>query len=377
MRDKKLLIIPPNAKGMPQDMALIRLCDYLSECGVNIYWAQVAEEKNHTNLLAANHVLSFADLDEVVEYVKQTQFDLVLHRGWMHRYTFAARLAQEIENIVFYIKDWQNYPREKYKFIYTTDEDFDAIEELFRSGKKIFSHFTEEQHNIWAQRYGMEAENFHFLPEYCNEKNFIENNVKPVKSGMKLVMAGSLPPTCEPELVAAKNFYRMMKDITSCGVYLDVMLLEKNYENVKNDPRYKDYRYEELFNEYFGIKKGSSMQPEILRGYHFGIFSDTLYGCELEKYPEHYEYAVFSKIVLYLEAGLPVLINAALKSIAKIVREHKIGIVFEEKDLLRLDRVLDIEPKKYEEMVQNVYNFRKVFTYNTHTMKELLLLLQN
>lgn len=356
-------------------MALIRLCDYLKECGVSIYWAQIEEEKNHAKLLSSDHLITVNDLDSIVEYAKQGEFDLILHRGWMHRYSFAARLSREVENIVFYIKDWQNYPREKYKFIYTTDEDFDAIEELFRSGKKIFSHFTKEQHRIWAQRYGIGTENFHFLPEYCNEKNFIENDIKPVKSAMKLVMAGSLPPTCEPELVAAKNFYKMMKDITSCGVYLDVMLLEKNYENLRNDPRYKDYRYEELFNKYFGIKKGSSMQPDILSGYHFGIFSDTLYGTELEKYPEHYEYAVFSKIVLYLEAGLPVLINAALKSIARIVKEHNIGIVFQEKDLLELDTLLDIEPKEYEKMVQNVYNFRKVFTYNTQTLKELLSLL--
>jgi glycosyltransferase involved in cell wall biosynthesis len=212
-----------------------------------------------------------------------------------------------------------------------------------------------------------------FFPEYCTKENLnFRKNIAYDKKRVKLVMAGTLTPTSEPELVDAKSFYKKMKELTECKVEVNVVLLKKFYDMVFTQERYKDYLYEHTFNDYFKIHLGAEMDPSVLKGYDFGIFSDTFYDYELKKYSEHYKYAVISRVVLYLEAGLPIVVNRAMSSLSKIVEDNNIGIVFEDEDVKHFDEILDISQKEYEILVENVYRFREDFSYNDITMKPIM-----
>ncbi len=371
--NKRIAIIPPNGENIPQDFALRRIVKFLNSQNIETYLIQVNIEKNKNLESYTTHIITVENMNEIISYLKNNKFDLIFHRPWMHRYEFAAVLAETFENIIFYIKDWHNFPKEKYKFIYKTVEDFDGIERLFKSGKKILSHFTVEQSERWAEEYNLSKEQFVFFPEYCTKDSIdTRDNINYDKNNIKLVMAGTLTPTSEPELVDAKSFYKKIKDITSLSIEVNVVLLKRFYALVQNEEKYKDYLYEHNFNKYFSIHLGKEMDPSILKGYDFGIFSDTFYDFELKEYPEHYEYAVISRFVLYLEAGLPVVVNKAMKSLSKIVEENKIGIVFEDKDIDEFNKVLDIDKNEYNNLVSNVYIFRDKFSYNDETMKPIL-----
>jgi len=375
LKNNKIIIVPPNGENIAQDFALQRIVSFLKSKNLKTYLLQI--DNKYNNKMYTDYVINVNSRNEIIDYLKRNDFDLIIHRSWMHRYAFAAELAEEFDNIIVYIKDWHNYPKEKYKFIYKTEEDFLGIEKLFKSGKQILTHFTDEQYKVWAERYNISGKYFSFFPEYCTKENFCINKQNQYdKYNPTLVMAGTLSATSEPSLIPGKSFYRKVKEITNCNIEVNVVLLSKFYDLVQTDDRYKDYMYEDMFNDYFSIKLGKEMDPTILEGYDFGIFNDTFYGCELINYAEHYEYAVISRLVLYLEAGLPIIVNKSMKAIANIVKEHKIGIIFEDGDVVEFDKIINLSQENYKQMVENVYTYREIFSYNEETMKPILEMLK-
>ena len=374
---KKVVIVPPNGESIVQDFAMHRLSNFFKSKGIETYLLQLNNKKNKDIKIYTDYVIDVESQDDIVSYLQNNKFDLILHRSWMHRYRFAAVLAESFSNIVLYIKDWHDFPKEKYKFLYKTEEDFDGIQRIFKSGKTVLSHFTKEQHLIWEKRYQISQKQFLFFPEYCTKENFYyRKNIAYDKENVKLVMAGTLTSTSEPELVDAKSFYKKMKEITNCSVEVNIVLLKKFYDMVFTEDKYKDYLYEHTFNDYFSIHLGREMDPSILKEYDFGIFSDTFYNYELKKYSEHYKYAVISRVVLYLEAGLPIVVNRAMSSLSKIVEDNNIGIVFEDEDVERFNEILDINQEEYSSLVENVYKFREDFSYNDITMKPIMEMLR-
>jgi len=375
--NKTIALIPPNGDNINQDFSLNRIAIFLNSQRIDTYLIQVDSKYNKSITQYTKYVITLDTKEDIVSYLKNNKFDLIFHRSWMHRYKFASMLAEEFDNIIFYIKDWHNFPLAKYKFIYKNIEDFEGIERLFKSGKRILSHFTEEQFIKWAKKYNASEEQFMFFPEYCTRENFFKrDNIVYNNKNIKLVMAGTLTPTSEPELVDAKSFYQKIKDITNLSIEVNVVVLKKFYDLVQKEDKYKDYLYEHNFNKYFFIHLGKEMDPSILKGYDFGIFSDTFYNFELKQYPEHYEYAVISRFVLYLEAGLPVIVNKSMKSLSKIVEDNEIGIVFEDEDIKDFNQILDIGNEEYLDMVENVYKFREKYSYNENTMKPILEMLE-
>ena len=372
MKETKVVFIPPNGEIVAQDFALHRIAAFLKTQSITTYLLHVldnaSEIPNYTD-----HTISLDSKDAIIPYLQNNDFDLIFHRTWMHRYCFAAELAEQFSNIIVYIKDWHNYPKKKYELIYTTIEDFEGIERLFKSGRTILTHYTNKQYKLWAKRYDVSKKQFVFFPEYCTKSNFyVREQVNYNHNEVKLVMAGSLTPTSSSELVDAKGFYKKIKSLTSQKINVDIVLLKKFYSRVMNLPEYKDYLYEHTFNNYFNIKLGKEMDPSILKDYDFAIFSDTFYNYEIKEYPELYKYAVISRLVLYLEAGLPLIVNQEMKSLSKLVKKHNLGFVFKDNDVKSFKKILDINTSEYQQLVKNIYSFREKYTYNHKTMKPLM-----
>ncbi|PIW52335.1 MAG: hypothetical protein COW17_08500 [Sulfurimonas sp. CG12_big_fil_rev_8_21_14_0_65_36_1453] len=70
------------------------------------------------------------------------------------------------------------------------------------------------------------------------------------------------------------------------------------------------------------------------------------------------------------------IVNKRWSAIAKIVAENKLGIVISNKELKNLNTILNISKKEYKLMVENIYDFRKTYTYNDQTMKPILEMLK-
>ena len=373
---KTIAIIPPDGEFAEQDFAINRISRYLQELGINI--TLLCTKNNQINSLYIDNIKIFESKIEIIDYLKNHTFNLILSRSWMHRYEFAALLTQEFNNVVSYIKDWHDYPLEYYKFIFNTDEDIQAMESIFKNSQIILSHYTKEYTDKLSKKYKTNKKKNLFFPEYTNEGNFykkkkIEYDIKTIK----ILAAGGVPSTSFPDIIIpGKAYFDNIQKVLQNNIHIDIIIVEKYYNKIFNNKNlYQDYLFENEFNTLFCIKKGENLNSQIGEEYQFGMFflgtelSDNSYYIQAESF------AVTSKLAFYMEAGLPILVNKRFKSISKIVEENGIGLILDDKDLENLYIFLDIGTKKYNKLIKNVYKFREKFSYNNKTMKQILELL--
>ncbi|MDD4505344.1 MAG: hypothetical protein PHE60_03095 [Sulfurospirillaceae bacterium] len=372
---KKIIIVPPNGKFKSQDFFIHRLSEYLY---INNYEAKLVKIKEDFDeeICLSIPIISLDNVEHLLFYLTTSNFDLIIHRCWMHSYSFAALLSQHCSNVVFYIKDWfAEISREQYKLIYHTDSDYDGIKTLFESNKKILTHYTMEYIiAIWSKKYCIDINNFTFFPEYTiKSKHHIRINTSYDSKNVKLLLLGSLFPTCNPtEICNQRQVLNDIKLITSQKIQFDRMVLEKTYDNVMNSPLYIDYKYEHLFNSYFNIIQGSAFNSKDTEYYHFGVYQLLDVSNYDSKDANSTLHAVVSKFANYLEAGLPILVNENFKYISAIVKKYDIGIVISNNEAKDLKCVLNIEEGRYQTLISNVYIFRDMYSYNFETLKSIL-----
>lgn len=360
-----------------QDFALLRIILYLENYGFKITILQLNKSKFHNKFKKVN-IIEFENENDILKYLKQYSFDIVFHRSWMHRYLFASKILKIVPNAVLYIKDWYyEYTKKEYKFCYDTDEDYDAIKYIIKQGKLILSHYSHHYTDLVAKSYDVSKDKFIFFPEFThkpfyNKRKRYEYNSRKIN----IVYAGSLLPTSLPEqLIAGKATYNSIKKIANQNINITALLLPKYYKNVFNNEKlYSDYLYENKFNKYFYIKKGAELKYKLLNQYDFGFFAlhDLPSGT---KYKSTEIHGVTSKFAFYMEAGLPVIVAKNMTKLANIVKKYKIGLVVTDKEFFNLNKVLDISAKEYDQLVENIYKFRNVFSYNEDTLKVIFKLL--
>jgi hypothetical protein len=121
--------------------------------------------------------------------------------------------------------------------------------------------------------------------------------------------------------------------------------------------RYPPYRF------LFGME-GREIRKK-LSSYKFGLMIYDFEGNQFGK--QHFTNLVPTKMYLYLEAGIPIIISEELEEAAKIVTQNKVGLKIAQDDLVRLEPV--IKRADYETLRANVLNFRNKL-YN-ESLKQL------
>lgn len=383
MKNKKIALIPPAGIEVSQDGFFNRISNYFKTTHyIDTYFITISNEKQKIKNYDFDHHIIVKDYNDLVKYVKKEYFDIILHRTWMHRYKFAGNLSRDIKNVVFYIKDWmEEIPQEEYKFLFETENDYSGIKQVFTNGRIILSHYSKAYTNMLAKKYNVSKKKFIFFPEYCNKNNFtIRETINYNPNNKKqLLMAGGFVPTTAPKyLIENKLFFDTCEQITKSNIIIDCYLLQKNFDNVfnvNNKLIWQDWLYENKFNDNFNIKLGTRTSLTIFHKYDFAIAAGLKYNKRtlcLANYTE----AVVSKIALYLEIGIPLIVHKRWVAIAKIVRDNNIGIIISNKDLKNLNNIINVTYDEYKQMVENIYKFRNKYTYNKKTMKPILELLK-
>lgn len=378
MKNKKIAFIPPSGTLIYQDDFFNKVSKYfINNQKIETYLVIIETNESivqDNNIF--NYVMKVKDFEDLVSYLKEGDFHLIFHRSWMHRYKFAGNLVSRVENVVVYIKDWMDeIPLEKYKFLYETDDDYDGIKEVFLSSKLVLSHYSNNYMNQIAYKYGVAQKKFVFFPEYCSEDRFV---VKPLreKSNIKLLWAGGIASTIAPsEISENKSFFQTFQYITKyCHICIDMYLLKRYYDNIHNPVNkniWSDWLYEDKFNNNLNIKLGTTTQFEIFSNYDFAIVANLWYD-KNDLSMVNTCNAVISKFALYLEIGIPIVVNKKWKAIAKIVKEYGLGVIISNKEIKNLNQVLTISEDKYNAMIDNIYKFRQNYTYNKKTMKPIM-----
>ncbi|NCO01828.1 MAG: hypothetical protein GW906_08345 [Epsilonproteobacteria bacterium] len=379
---KRVAFIPPSGIMVYQDSFFRRILKYFHKLDyVETYLISISNV-DCVNTFIVDYNITVSNYDELITFLKKEAFDLVIHRTWMHRYKFAGNLSKDVNNIVFYIKDWiDEIAQDKYKFLFNTVNDYEGIKEIFENGNLILSHYATSYRNKLANTYNVSKEKFIFFPEYCNEENFVTKKLLHYKKSKnkKLLWIGGFVPTTGPqELGENKYHFETARTITGNNIKFHFFLLKKRYDEVFNPENkliWQDWLYEHQFNKNLKIKLGTIDRFEIFEKYNFAVVAGLKYD-KTALYQENYSEAVVSKLAFYMELGIPMIVNKRWSAIAKIVAENKLGIVISNKELKNLNTILNISKKEYKLMVENIYDFRKTYTYNDQTMKPILEMLK-
>lgn len=368
---KKIVFIPPNGKMFINDFSIQRLSQYCKNTpNIHTTLLKIDTLNPVETIEYIDCVINVESENELYKQLKLLEYDVIFHRSWMLAYPFAATLVKTFDNVIVNIKDWNFSTQKEYKILFGEKavDDFKAIEYIFKNAKAILSHYTHEQAKIWAKKYNVNENKFIFFPEYCNEKNF--NHRKNIAyQKPKLVFAGSLSPTSYPEeCFLAKSHLRAIRNMTKLDIDVSYVLTEGAYAGTQS-PRqrllFQDILYENTFNKNFHLTKGATLNSSILEKYHFGFF--ILEYSTKSVYLNRY--AVPSKFAFYLEAGIPILINAKMKAVARYVKQYNLGIVFTNHDIHNFATILNISEDSYTKMVENVIKFRETtYQYNKNIL---------
>jgi len=369
---KLVIFIPPNGNMVGHDFSIHRLGTYFKNIkNVKTVIVKIDNKKRDTEFDNGNYideVINVSSQEELFKTVKKLNANLIFHRSWMLTYSFASKLVEKFDNVIVNIKDWNFAPKEEYEFIFENhNDDFEGVEYIFKNAKFILSHFTKQQVKRWAKKYNVNKNKFIFFPEYCNEENFIYKNMDYDYKNIKLVFAGMISRTSYPEqLFPWKSHIRSILKLTKQKINVDFVLPNTVYDTIfGNKNLYFDWLYENKFNKRMNLVKGKTLFFNKNNNYNFGFFELETSG----KYKELYEYAIISKFAFYLESALPILVNKDFKAISHIVKKHNIGIVFSNNDLNNLTNILKITQKEYNQMIENLYVFRKTYTFENNYKK--------
>jgi len=299
---------------------------------------------------------------EYFEHLMTLPYEKIFCRGWMLTYQFSAFIAKYMRDSVIYIKDWFFSDEKDYEIIYGKESlsDFKAIDYIFKSGRTVLTHFSEEENEKIRIEFSSHTNNIHFFPEPIEESKCRSLN-RIITSDIKIAMAGTVPPTSYPrEFFNGYIRYEEVKNLTGLGLHMHFVLPHIFYETFRNQYlTYYDFSYEEAVNPLFKVVRGGG--PDSLDDYHFGYLTHNIY----LKNSRLNNYAVPSKFAFYLEAGIPIICNRSFFAIAKLVEENQIGIVFEDGNYQMLkDKIQNCD---YAELQKNVAKYREAYRRSVET----------
>tara|TARA_Y100000310_G_scaffold329947_1_gene400698 strand:- start:24305 stop:25480 length:1176 start_codon:yes stop_codon:yes gene_type:complete len=116
---------------------------------------------------------------------------------------------------------------------------------------------------------------------------------------------------------------------------------------------------------YFNVKSKSPQKHKKLVGYHYGILPDfydpNLFDISTRKHE------MAGKMIKYLEAGIPVIMNKQLEYMANLVEEHNIGVNIDFEELKNLKEI--ISKINYVQLQKNVKKFQEKYKLSKQIKK--------
>jgi hypothetical protein len=190
----------------------------------------------------------------------------------------------------------------------------------------------------------------------------------------RFVHIGGLPPKAPDGAIIGQGFLPAIERLAEQGAAIDFL----------HDP-HRDLAKEatgpELLARAAGIANFrifAGLPPDRLAGrlcdYDFGLVLNVMPPGWLKAPEEQRRYAMATKIFTYFEAGLPVLVNEEIESMARLVRDHGLGVVANSAEIpqlvARLDRLSRTDVLALRENVRR-YNERHNMDREIHRLDAL------
>ncbi len=242
------------------------------------------------------------------------------------------------------------------------DFEFAMEDYVLHHGDGVITRFPDFVIGEWRDRFGAMPPHLRMQAYPCPE--FIAYGDEKLSAGdgvTRLVYAGSVIPLDArnpPALFPETGMPRAFRSLLEQGLAIDV-LHDPNSPLDEADPRIGAYMDLARAFPLFRFKKGvpPDRLAEASSVYDYGLLLFDYDASVVRIRESQRRGVVATKIFTYLEAGLPVLVNAEYEEMARIVSENGLGLAIHSRDL---DRVADkLSLFDYEKSVQNIHAFNE------------------
>ena len=234
----------------------------------------------------------------------------VIHiRGWMGNYILAAIIAAiSREKTVVEFMDIPEFlcDRKNYSYLYGADktqDDFESVSKIFSCANGLLFNHHEKAIEKLKDKYKLNGKIMKFHNYVCNE--FCSSRDVKLSRPVSIVYGGTIIPSSFPHSYFGDcQILPLIKKLTEKGLRIDVF----GNPHIDMQEQYWDYVFESKRNPLFEIKVGSGPDKvtEKMSKYHFGLLMYLYEGVLAGRY---HLMNLPTKLTLYLEAGLPILVS--------------------------------------------------------------------
>lgn len=218
----------------------------------------------------------------------------------------------------------------------------------------IVTKFPPEVVNYYYELgYQIKAPVLHY-EDYCSEEQMMPLDVyQPKPPEWHLVFTGTIAPASYPrDKYGYMQFHDMARILAKQKIHFHIY------------PSLYQQSYHKLFGCYLKLEKEIpyfhfhrtvtyNLLSQEISQYHWGAWIHPPVADSLGKYAW---YGIGTKVISYIEAGLPVVINQDVLWGSKLVQENGIGCVFDYADISRLGEILN--EVNWSTLRQNLEQFR-------------------
>ena len=321
-------------------------------------------------------VVYFDTIEELYELLDKLNSKIIFTKALIGHYKKVADLVQRYVNVVVDSTDIPQFfsdNKKERELFFDGESEFIAIEEICKNAKKFLVRYSEEE--LKTLKSFSSKDNILTWYEYTNKVHY-SNYKRELKEPYSLVWAGILQPLSYPKKFKGRYLLESAKIVSNQNMRFTFMLppsFSTSMLMVKSDrDLYYEFFYEAKLNENIDIHFGDIPQKAIklLEKYHFGVFPLIQ-----EKDRKFYRNIIPSKFALYLEAGLPIIVNDCMIKLSSVVKEYNLGIVVSNDNVKDLKKIIDKKRDEYPLMQENIIKFRESFCYENRVndlLKEIV-----
>jgi len=334
-------------------------------------------------------LLSVEPIKDNLRQLFEDQFDGISHL--FHKVSLLGEIVRELQPRIFHVECWMTlYPLSKIVIenkgdasvvcefyditsIYAEpenlylswpkkiiDTDIETEKYILNQASAIVHRYPQQVAEEWLESHGEKCANIEFQSYSCQEFTAYSDDKLSISDGViRAVFAGGLVPFSDrhaPELYPELGMIHVFRHLLELGMEVNVFH-SPHSTAIDEDHHFRPYM--DLAEEFPRFKFLGSHPPDQLAKeiciYDFGILLSKMDFEVLKVTDRLLRGAVGTKLFSYLEAGLPVIVNAEYVEMARIVTENGLGIAITSHNLDSLEaRIKNFD---YKQSVKNIRQF--------------------